>query len=135
MLVVKKALFGLKSSGAAFRAHLAETLDNIGFRSSMADPDAWMRPATKLSGGNYYEYILCFSHDASRPMEEIKRTLKFKNDKVVEPDFYLGATIKKKELNDQSVWTMSSQEYIKNTVKDQLKGRNMKLPARATMPM
>ena len=36
VLVVKKALYGLKSSGAAFCAHLAETLDNIWFRSSMA---------------------------------------------------------------------------------------------------
>ena len=42
VLIVKKALYGLKSSGAAFRAHLAETLDNIGFKSSMADPDMWI---------------------------------------------------------------------------------------------
>ena len=145
VLVVKKALYGLKSSGAAFRAHLPEILDNIGFRSSMADPDVWMRPASKPSGEKYYKYILCYindilciSHDAYRPMEEIKRTLKFKNDKIVEPDFYLGATIKKKVLNGQSVWTMSSQEYVKNaikTVQDQLKGQGMKLPACATTPM
>ena len=36
-MVVRKALYGLKSSGAAFWAHLAETLYNIGFRSSKAD--------------------------------------------------------------------------------------------------
>ena len=143
--MVKKALYGLKSSGAAFRAHLAETLDNIGFKSSMADPDVWMRPATKPSGERYYEYILCYvddilciSHDAARPMDEIKRTLKFKNDKVVEPDFYLGATIKKKMLNGRAIWTMSSQEYIKNAiqmVEDQLGKRGKKLPTRATTPM
>ena len=28
VMIVRKALYGLKSSGAAFRAHLAETLDN-----------------------------------------------------------------------------------------------------------
>ena len=50
-------------------------------------------------------------------MEEIKRTLKFKNNKMVEPDFYLGATIKKKELNGHTVWTMSSQEYVRNAIK------------------
>ena len=71
-------------------------------------------------------------------MEEIKRTVKFKNDRIVEPDFYLGAIIKRKELNGCTVWTMSSQEYIKNavkTVKDQLKKSGKKLPALATTPM
>ena len=48
MLVIKKALYGLKSSGAAFRASLAERLDDIGFKSSIADPDVWMRPAVKV---------------------------------------------------------------------------------------
>lgn len=41
-LIVMKALYGLKSSGAAFRAYLAETLDDIGFKSTMADPDVWI---------------------------------------------------------------------------------------------
>ena len=36
---IVKALYGLKSSGAAFRSHLAEKLDDIGFKSSIADPD------------------------------------------------------------------------------------------------
>ena len=30
-MIISKALYGLKSSGAAFRAHLAETLHDIGF--------------------------------------------------------------------------------------------------------
>ncbi len=55
VLVVRKALQGLKSSGAGFRAFFAEKLDDIGFRSSIADPDVWMRPATKNTGEKYYE--------------------------------------------------------------------------------
>ena len=43
ILVVEKALYGLKSSGAASRAYLAETIDSIGFKSSMADLDIWLR--------------------------------------------------------------------------------------------
>jgi hypothetical protein len=31
IMIVKKALYGLKSSGAAFRAHLAETLHQINY--------------------------------------------------------------------------------------------------------
>ena len=49
-MVIRKALYGLKSSGAAFRAHLAGTLYDIGFRSSKADPDVWLRPAVKPNG-------------------------------------------------------------------------------------
>ena len=38
MLVVR-ALYGLKSSGAAFRALLAETLYDLNYRPTKADPD------------------------------------------------------------------------------------------------
>ena len=41
IMFVRKALYGLKSSGAAFQAHLAETLHDIGFRPTRADPDVW----------------------------------------------------------------------------------------------
>jgi len=45
VLVVRKALYGLKSSsGAAFCVFLAEKLEVIGFRSSIADPDVCMHP-------------------------------------------------------------------------------------------
>jgi hypothetical protein len=41
-MIIKKALYGLKCTGAAFRAHLAETLDAMGFKPSYADPDVWL---------------------------------------------------------------------------------------------
>ena len=41
VMIVKKALYGLKGSGAAFRAHLAEKLHDIGFIHTRADPDVW----------------------------------------------------------------------------------------------
>jgi hypothetical protein len=41
-MIVIRALYGLKSSGAAFRAFLAETLYDIGYKPSVADPDVWM---------------------------------------------------------------------------------------------
>ena len=59
MLIVR-ALYGLKSSGAAFRAFLAEHLHDIGYRPSLADPDVWMRPAIKHCGFKYWEYVLCY---------------------------------------------------------------------------
>ncbi len=54
---------GLKSSGAAWRAHLANILSTIGFTSSLADPDVWLHPATKPDGFQYYKYILIYVDD------------------------------------------------------------------------
>ena len=39
IMIVRKALYGLMGSGAAFRAHLAEKLHDIGFIPTRADPD------------------------------------------------------------------------------------------------
>ena len=60
---IVNALYGLKTYGAAFRSHLAEKLDAIGFRSSISNPDLWMCPATKPDGEKYYEYILVYVDD------------------------------------------------------------------------
>jgi hypothetical protein len=45
--VICKALYGLKSSGAAWRAHLAATLHDLQYQSSLPDPDVWLRPNVK----------------------------------------------------------------------------------------
>ena len=63
ILIVKRALYGLKSSGAAFRAHMAEINIDMGYKSSTADPDVWYRPAVKPNGFEYYEYILAYVDD------------------------------------------------------------------------
>ena len=62
-MLICKALYGLRSSGAAFRAHLAETLYDIGFVPTRADPDVWRWPAIKEDGFEYYEYVLCYVDD------------------------------------------------------------------------
>ena len=47
VFIVVRALYGPKSSGTEFMEFLAERLDDMGFKSSIADPDIWMREATK----------------------------------------------------------------------------------------
>ena len=73
IMLVVRALYGLKSSGAAFRALLAETLYDLNYRPTKADPDVWLRPAVKPDGFEYYELVLCYvddvlcmSHDAMK---------------------------------------------------------------------
>lgn len=70
-MIIRKALYGLKSSGAAWRSLLASTLREMNFKSTTADPDTWIRPAVKANGFEYYEMILvyvddilCVSHDS-----------------------------------------------------------------------
>ena len=57
VIVIVRALYGLKSSSARWRAHMAETLRNGGFTSCKADPDLWLRPAMKPDGSKIYEYV------------------------------------------------------------------------------
>ena len=77
-------MYGLKSAGVSFRAFMANQLDEMEFESSTADPDVWMRPATKPDGEQYYEYILVYvddiisvSHKAAEVMKEISDVFKF----------------------------------------------------------
>ena len=41
--LVVRALYGLKSTVASFRNHLAECMRNIGYSSCLADPDLWFK--------------------------------------------------------------------------------------------
>ena len=52
--LVVRDLYGLKSASAAFRAYMADKLDEMGLKSSVADPDIWMRTAVKMDGEEYY---------------------------------------------------------------------------------
>ena len=58
IMIVVRALYGLRSSGAAFRALLAEVLHDLGYVQSKADPDVYLRPAVKSNGFKYYDYVL-----------------------------------------------------------------------------
>ena len=50
-------------------------------------------------GDCYFNNLLCISHDPINHMNGIQSTLKFRNNKLEETDFYLGETLSKKELN------------------------------------
>jgi Reverse transcriptase (RNA-dependent DNA polymerase) len=78
IMVIKKALYGLKTSGTAFRAHLVETLYELNHTPMKADPDVWIRPEVKPDGFEYYEMVLvyvndvlCISHDPAVTMKGI----------------------------------------------------------------
>ncbi len=145
ILIVEKALYSLKSSGAAFRAFLAEAIDQMGSKSSMACPDVWMRPAIKPDGEPYYEYIICYVDDVlavsaqgKELLKKLQLEFKFKKDKIEPLDIYLGARLARKTLNGKQVCTMCSKDYIKlavQNIESRLNNMGMKLPGKVTTPM
>ena len=99
-MIIRKALYGLKSSGVAFWAHLAETLHDIGFKPMKADPDVWICPVVKLDGSEYHKYIMCYVddvlsvlHDAKSILQSLQGQFKLKGDKIEPTDMYLGAQL------------------------------------------
>ena len=130
----------MKSSGAAFRAHLAENLYDIGFVPTQANPDVWRRPAVKEDGFEYYEYVLCYvddilavSHKAKDALKVVQAIFKLKDDKIEPPDMYLGATLSVMEDNGVQGWCMTSDKYVKAAVENvelELARVNQRLPSR-----
>jgi hypothetical protein len=45
--IIVRAIYGLKSAGAAFCAHLALFMHQMGYRSCKADPDLWYKAETR----------------------------------------------------------------------------------------
>ena len=145
IMLIRKALYGLKSLGAAFRAHLVETLYDIGFVPTCTDPDVWRRPAVKEDGFEYYEYVLCYvddilaiSHKAKDASKAVQAIFKLKDDKIEPPDMYLGATLSVIEDNSIQRWCMTSDKYVKVAVENvelELARVNQRLPSMCKTPM
>ena len=147
---IVRALYGLKASGACFRAHLANTLRIMGFVSTKADPDVWMRASVKPDGTKYYEYVLCYVDDVlassmnpKHIMETLSDTFVLKAGTVKEPDLDLGADVKKwyiegSEEPGKARWAMSSSNYTKKAIDEverELKEAGLKLPTKVTTPL
>ena len=127
VVVIVRALYGLKSSALMWRNHLADVLGNfMGFSSSLADPDVWYKPETDPSGFQYYSYILVYVDDIlmidkapRRYMTMLESKFPVKPSSIEEPTIYLGANINKVYYPDGSyAWTMSSDSYVKEAVKN-----------------
>ena len=116
MVIVVHALYGLKSVGASFCNHLANSRTHLGFTPCLADPDLWMMAMVRLSDGHkHYTYVLIYignvmviHHNAKAVILRINKYLKMKPGSIGDPDIYLGATIKKMRLqNGVEAWASS----------------------------
>ncbi len=126
--VIRRALYGLKSSGAAWRNMFAGTLQDLQYKSSLADPDVWFRPAAKANGEQYYEYIFVYVDDIlvisqypERTMNTIATFYRLKEHSVAKPSVYLEAQIKEHRLPENPskiMWSMSAERYLKEALRN-----------------
>jgi hypothetical protein len=125
--VIVRALYGLKSAGAAFRAHLASCMRELGYTSCKVDPDLWLKSETRPDDSvRYYSYILCYvddilciHHDAMKVMNRINKYLPLKPESVGDPDMYLGAKLRQTQLpNGMWAWALSPSKYVNQAVKN-----------------
>lgn len=91
-IIIKKALYGLSTSGERWHKHFADTLRSFGFTPTRYDPDVWIR---LHKDGKTYEYIcthvddFCItSLDPEPIMEQIKSVYTVKSSGPLE--YYLG---------------------------------------------
>jgi Reverse transcriptase (RNA-dependent DNA polymerase) len=63
-LVISKALYGLRSSGARWHDQFADCIRELGFFPCKAEPDIWMR-----KNGNIYKYIAVYVDDVAIAMK------------------------------------------------------------------
>jgi hypothetical protein len=99
----------------------------MGFRSSLADPDVWLRPACKPNGFKYYEYLLAYvddilvlSYDPGKILLHLSEFYRLKEG-YAKPQRYLGAQVKEWRFpNDPTKirWALSSEQYVKEAVKN-----------------
>jgi hypothetical protein len=95
VLIIIKALYGLKTSGARWHERLADVLRDLGFEPSKADPDVWLKDCD-----THYEYVCVYVDDQALAMKEpqkfcdiLKDKYGFKLKGVGPISYHLGADI------------------------------------------
>ena len=110
---IVKALYGLRSSGARFHDCLADTLRELGFTPTFANPDVWIRDAKDC-----YEYICCYVDDLLAALKNPKEfwdklqslPYSFKLKGGEEPKYHLGANFFQ---DSDGVLALGTQMYVR----------------------
>ncbi|MEM7375761.1 MAG: reverse transcriptase domain-containing protein, partial [Bacteroidota bacterium] len=125
VVVIVRALYGLKTAGASWHAHLGDTLRSLGFTSSYADHDVWLRAAVDNDGKPYYEYVVVYVDDLLIVSYDHASIFAALGEKyVINPTSgrYLGTkvdtfTVAKDTSDEREAWYMTAEEYLKHALK------------------
>ena len=115
LLVIDKALYGLRSSGARWHDRLSDSLRTEGFTPCRAEPDIWMR-----RNGEIYEYVAVYVDDLAFALKDPQTfvdTLKGKHNYKIKGagplEFHLGADFYRE---DDGTLCMAPCKYIERLV-------------------
>ena len=145
--IICRALYGMKSSGNAWRLHFANVLDKVlQFKQCYADNDVWYRPSMKPDGTKYYQYvciyvddILITSHNPKEAMSVIGEHFELKAGSVGPPSMYLGTDTKlrKDSQGYPQYWNLGANSYLKEAlriVKGILQKNGIKVGGKGVQP-
>ena len=127
-VIIVRALYGLKSSGAEWKKTFADYIRNtLGFEPCIgADDNVYLREEKDEMGNEYYSYlvvyvddVLCIHKSPSTVLNIINRDYRLKEPPEC-PTMYLGADISKYyvggETNGIQCWAMSADSHVKKAL-------------------
>jgi hypothetical protein len=122
-------------------------MGQLGFFSSRADPDVWLRLSKQSTGEEYYEYVLLYVDDVlviSENAEKVQRSeigqhFVLRDESIGPPLQYRGGKLQLVTLdNGVKAWAFGSCRYVQSAVKnveEHLAKIGEKLPYKAPTPL
>ena len=116
-LVIYKALYGLRTSGARYNEKFAKTMRSMGFKPCKSDPDVWMRNADDC-----YEYVCVYVDDLMAILKDPNAFFKslveehnYKLKGVGPPEYHLGGNFYH-DADGTLAW--GAKTYVKKLLKN-----------------
>ena len=135
LLIIRKALYGLRTSGKRWAETFAKTLESLGFMRSKADPDVWMRKNAKLQVweyiATYVDDLLIACEDAAAIVKTLREEFKYKIKGDGPLDYHLGITYTR---DADGTLYYHAEKYIARMM-DMYKKYYGELPAGVTSPL
>jgi Reverse transcriptase (RNA-dependent DNA polymerase) len=134
ILIISKALYGLRSSGARWHDRFADFVRELGFFPCKAEPDIWMRRK-----GSNYEYVAVDVDDLAKAMKDpkeftdtLEKKHKFKLKGTGPITFHFGMDFRR---DDDNTLCISPSKYIDKLIQNYEKLFGMKQSTSATSPL
>jgi hypothetical protein len=115
ILLISKALYGLRTSSAQWADRLADVMREIGFKQCKAEPYIWMRP-----NGDVYEYVAVYVDDLALAMkdpqsfvDQLVKQYNFKLKGTGPVAFHLGMDFSR---DKDGTLCMSSKKYTEKII-------------------
>jgi Reverse transcriptase (RNA-dependent DNA polymerase) len=115
ILLIHKALYGLRSSGARWHDKFADCLRDLGFQPCKAEPDIWLR-----KNGLLYEYIAVYVDDLAMAMKNpeqfvaiLEEKYNFKLKGTGNIKYHLGMDFQR---DQDGILCISPIKYIEKTI-------------------